>query len=266
MRHGPRGVGAYQQLHGLVLGALAVVVVVDIVSNGLARHVRVRGCATLRAVGLLGVAQGAGRQGSSGIYGRWTDGVLEARMVSGDGREAARRAGRRGRLEVGRARVGDDGVVCAALAAALAAPLGARAGVVGVLFAVLMANVDGVVVEVDGVVGGRRRRRGMLGVHGRYVRLARQAWASTTATLQGRIVGGCRRAVAHDIDEAESCPQKRQDRRLHGVYARSALGDLVLCERSIPSSGHFWAMGDTSGRHQSRARPLGTRCETSRTC
>ena len=207
------------------------------------------------------------------------DGVLEARVVSGDGREAARRAGRRGRLEVGRARVGDDGVVCAALAAALAASLGARAGVVCVLLAVLMANVDDGVTPshggggggVGGVGGGgggggRGGRGGMLGVHGRYVRLARQAWASTTATLQGRIVGGCRRAVAHDIDEAESCPQKRQDRRLHGVYARSALGDLVLCERSIPSSGHFWAMGDTSGRHQSRARPLGTRCETSRTC
>ena len=66
MGHGPRGAGAYQQLHGLVLGALAVVVVVDIVGNGLARHVRVRGRTALRAVGLLRVAEGAGRQGSGG--------------------------------------------------------------------------------------------------------------------------------------------------------------------------------------------------------
>ena len=171
---------AYQQLHGLVLGAL-LVVVVGMVGNGLARHVRVRGGAALRAVCLLGVVGGA----AGGLGRRRADGVVEAGWVPAGGREAARRAGRRVGLEVGRARVGDDRVVGAAVAAALAAPLGALARVVGVLFAVLVANVDGALVLVlvleDGQVGGRWRRR-KLGVHGGWVRLATRAWASTTTT------------------------------------------------------------------------------------
>lgn len=178
-------------------------------------------------------------------------------MVAGR-RHAARRAWRRGRGYVGRARIGDDGVVGAALAAALAAALGARGMSVVVLFAVLVANVDGLAVVVAVVVvvvvmgGHRRRRRRKLRVHGRIsigygcIGIQRQ--------LQGRIVGGCRREVGHDIDEAESCPQRRQDKRLHGVCALRALGDLVLCERSIPRSGHFWAAVDTCA-HANHAPP-----------
>ena len=171
-------------MHRLVLWTLFVVVV-GMVGNGLPGDVRVGGReasgrrrAMMRAVCLFGVEMGS----CWVLHG--VDGVVGARLalaggavVVADRRQAAGRAWGRGSGYVGRARVGDDGVVGAALAAALAAALGARDMVVGVLFAVLVANVDddngGVVVVVQ---GGRGRGR-KLGFHGR-VRLATGALGS----------------------------------------------------------------------------------------